>query len=259
MQDNQHKLRLMYILPNLFTAASAFLGIISIIASVRGYIAAGAGLAQEANGYFFKAIIYIVLSLFLDGLDGRVARLTKTTSKFGVEFDSLADIIAFGVAPAMLFYFTVGHSFGRLGSLVAALFVVFGAIRLARFNVMTGTYEPSIFIGLPIPTAAIVSAFWVGLSLEYDFTRSAEWFLLFLQILLSILMVSNIRYPSFKKIDLKKAHFLRILVGLTVAFSAIYVCPIEAVTTLMSVYVSYGIIRYVFMRFKNKKIQKESE
>ena len=124
---------------------------------------------------------------------------------------------------------------------------------------MTGTYEPSVFIGLPIPTAAIVSAFWVGLSLEYDFTRSAEWFLMFLQILLSVLMVSNIRYPSFKKVDLKRADFLRILVGLTVAFSAIYVCPIEAVTTLMSVYVSYGIIRYVFMRFKNKKIQKESE
>ena len=249
MQDNQHKLQLMYILPNLFTAASAFLGIISIIVSVRGYIAAIAGLVEEANGYFFKAIIYIVLSLFLDGLDGRVARLTKTTSKFGVEFDSLADIIAFGVAPAMLFYFTVGHSFGRLGSLVAALFVVFGAIRLARFNVMTGTYEPSVFM----------SAFWVGLSLEYDFTRSAEWFLLFLQILLSVLMVSNIRYPSFKKIDLKKAHFLRILVGLTVAFSVIYIYPIEAVTALMSVYVSYGIIRYVFMRCKNKKNQKESE
>ena len=118
---------------------------------------------------------------------------------------------------------------------------------------------PSVFIGLPIPTAAIVSAFWVGLSLEYDFTRSAEWFLLFLQILLSVLMVSNIRYPSFKKIDLKKADFLRILVGLTVAFSVIYIYPIEAVTALMSVYVSYGIIRYIFMRCKNKKIQKESE
>ena len=107
MQDNQHKLQLMYILPNLFTAASAFLGIISIIVSVRGYIAASAGLAQEANSCFFKAIIYIVLSLFLDGLDGRVARLTKTTSKFGVEFDSLADVIAFGVAPAILFYFYI--------------------------------------------------------------------------------------------------------------------------------------------------------
>ena len=174
----------------------------------------------------------------------------------GLAFDVAVHV---GTLSAILFYFTVGHSFGRLGSLVAALYVVFGAIRLARFNVMTGTYEPSVFIGLPIPTAAIVSAFWVGLSLEYDFTRSAEWFLLFLQILLSVLMVSNIRYPSFKKIDLKKADFLRILVGLTVAFSVIYIYPIEAVTALMSVYVSYGIIRYIFMRCKNKKIQKESE
>lgn len=245
INNNPHRLKLMYILPNLFTAASAFLGIISVIAS--------------ASGQYLKAIIYIVLSLILDGMDGRVARLTKTTSKFGVEFDSLADLVAFGVAPAMLFYFTIGQNFGRLGSLVAALFVVFGAIRLARFNVMTGTYEPSVFIGLPIPTAAIVSAFWVGFSLEYNFAGSAEWFLLFMQILLSILMVSNIRYPSFKKLDLKKANFLRILIGLVVVFSLLYIYPIEVATALMSGYVFYGIIRYIYMIFKNRKIQKDGE
>ena len=126
------KMQLMYILPNLFTAASAFLGVISIISSIQGN--------------YFKAIIYIILSLILDGLDGRVARLT---SKFGVEFDSLADLVAFGVAPAILFYLTVGAKFGRFGALIAAMFVVFGAIRLARFNVTTGTYEPNVFIGLP--------------------------------------------------------------------------------------------------------------
>ena len=258
MQDNPRKLKLMYVLPNLFTAASAFLGVISIVSSAKGYMAMDDGNFELANSYYLNSIIYIVFSLILDGMEGRVARLTKTTSKFGVEFDSLADLVAFGVAPAMLFYFTVGQSFGRLGSLIAALFVVFGAIRLARFNVMTGTYEPSVFIGLPIPTAAIVSAFWVGLSLEYSFTRSAEWFLLFMQILLSILMVSNIRYPSFKKIDLKKADFLRILIALVVVFSLLYIYPIEVATALMSIYVCYGIIRFVFMMFKNKKIQKES-
>lgn len=245
MRENG-KLQLMYIFPNLFTAASAFLGVISVIAS--------------ANGHYLKAIIYIVFSLILDGLDGRVARLTKTTSKFGVEFDSLADIVAFGVAPAMLFYFSVGQNFGRLGSLVAALFVVFGAIRLARFNVMTGTYEPSVFIGLPIPTAAIVSAFWVGLSLEYNFTRSAEWFLLILQALLSILMVSNIRYPSFKKIDLKQANFLKILIILTVVCSLLYIYPLEVSTALVSIYVFYGIVRFVYMFItRNQKFKKESE
>ena len=245
MKDD-NKLQLMYIFPNLFTAASAFLGVISVIASV--------------NGQYFKAITYIVFSLILDGLDGRVARLTKTTSKFGVEFDSLADIVAFGVAPAMLFYFAVGQNFGRLGSLVAALFVVFGAIRLARFNIMTGNSEPSVFIGLPIPTAAIVSAFWVGLSLEYSFTRDAEWFLLVLQAVLSVLMVSNIRYPSFKKIDLKQANFLKILIILTVVCSLLYIYPIEAPTALMSIYVFYGIVRFFYMFIKkNPKFKKESE
>ena len=126
----KNDLKLIYILPNLFTAASAFLGVISIFAAVRGE--------------YEKAIIYIVFSLICDGLDGRVARLTKTTSKFGVEFDSLADIVAFGVAPAVLFYYSVGHHFGRLGSLVAALFVVFGAIRLARFNVTSSNIEPNV-------------------------------------------------------------------------------------------------------------------
>ena len=107
--NSLQKMQLMYILPNLFTAASAFLGVISIISSIQGN--------------YFKAIIYIILSLILDGLDGRVARLTKTTSKFGVEFDSLADLVAFGVAPAILFYLTVGAKFGRFGALIAAMFV----------------------------------------------------------------------------------------------------------------------------------------
>jgi len=86
--------------------------------------------------------------LVFDGLDGRIARLTKTTSRFGEEFDSLADIVAFGVAPAMLFYFSVGIHYGKIGSLLSAIYVVFGAIRLARFNVMIGVGEASVFIGL---------------------------------------------------------------------------------------------------------------
>lgn len=235
------RLNLMYILPNLFTASSAFLGVISIIASI--------------NGHFIKAIIYIVLSLILDGLDGRVARLTKTTSKFGVEFDSLADLVAFGVAPSILFYCTIGLGFGKLGALVSAMFVVFGAIRLARFNVTTGTYEPNVFIGLPIPTAAIVSSLWVGMWLEYGFLRGFEWGIIIVQIMLSLLMVSNIRYPSFKKIDLHRKQFLRVLIALVVLFSLLYLFPLESSTILMSIYIFYGIIRAIYMF--SKKIKKE--
>ena len=238
------KMQLMYILPNLFTAASAFLGVISIISSIQGN--------------YFKAIIYIILSLILDGLDGRVARLTKTTSKFGVEFDSLADLVAFGVAPAILFYLTVGAKFGRFGALIAAMFVVFGAIRLARFNVTTGTYEPNVFIGLPIPSAAIVSVLWIGIYVDYTFLEGFEWCLILLEAVLAILMVSNIRYPSFKKINLKQTHVIRILVALVVVFSMLYLYPYESATFLMSVYMLYGIIRAAIMFSKNHK-KKESE
>lgn len=237
----ENKPKLIYILPNLFTAASAFLGIISVLASVKGE--------------YGKAIIYIVLSLILDGLDGRVARLTKTTSKFGVEFDSLADLVAFGVAPAMLFYFSVGHLFGRFGSLLAAVFVVFGAIRLARFNVMTGIYEPNVFIGLPIPSAAIVSAFWVGIYTNYEFMHGFEWIFVIIMGGLSILMVSNVRYPSFKKVDFKRANYIKALAVLVILFSLLYLYPLESATTLMTIYTIYGIIRSIWARFFAKNIK----
>ena len=242
--NNIQKMQLMYILPNLFTAASAFLGVISIISSIQGN--------------YFKAIIYIILSLILDGLDGRVARLTKTTSKFGVEFDSLADLVAFGVAPAILFYLTIGKNFGRFGALIAAMFVVFGAIRLARFNVTTGTYEPNVFIGLPIPSAAIVSVLWVGIYIDYTFLEGFEWCLMLLDSTLAALMVSNIRYPSYKKINLKQTHVIRILVALVVAFSMLYLYPFESATLVMSIYMLYGIVRATIMFSKNSK-KKESE
>ncbi|EAH7580620.1 CDP-diacylglycerol--serine O-phosphatidyltransferase [Campylobacter lari] len=224
--------KLIYILPNLFTAASIFLGIISAIASI--------------NQNFDKALIYIILSLICDGLDGRVARATNSTSKFGVEFDSLADLIAFGVAPAMLFYMSIGYEYDRFGSLIAGLFVVFGAIRLARFNVTTGTYEPSVFIGLPIPTAAVVSALWVSAYLYYDFLRDFSLMIVCIQMLLAFLMVSNIRYPSFKKIDLKRANVLKVLILLVILFSMLYLYFLESALIVASLYVLYGIIRSFF-------------
>ena len=236
-----NKLQLIYIFPNLFTAASAFLGVVSIIAS--------------ANGQFDKAAVYILLSLIFDGLDGRVARMTNATSKFGAEFDSLADIVAFGVAPAMLFYFSVGHMYGKLGALMCAMYVVFGAIRLARFNIMIGVSEPSVFIGVPIPTAAVVVAMWILLYKEHSFMQGFEWLLLIGLGLLSFLMVSNIRYPSFKKVDLQKGHIIKILVYLLVAFSLLYLYPIEFGSFLFSAYLFYGLVRglYNFIVAKSHK------
>ncbi len=229
---NSNKPQLIYIVPNLFTAASAFVGIISVLASVKGD--------------FEKAAIFILISLIFDGLDGRVARLTKTTSKFGAEFDSLADIVAFGVAPAMLFYYSVGINYGKVGSLLTAMYVVFGAIRLARFNVMVGVSEPSVFIGVPIPTAAVVLAMWILMHEKYLFFRDFDFIIILGIVMLSFLMVSNIRYPSFKKINLEKQNFLKVLIYLIMAFSVIYIYPVESVTVIITIYLFYGLFRAIY-------------
>ncbi len=244
---NSNKPQLIFIIPNLFTAASAFVGIISILASVKGD--------------FEKAAIFILISLVFDGLDGRVARLTKTTSKFGAEFDSLADIVAFGVAPAMLFYYSVGINYGKVGSLLTAMYVVFGAIRLARFNVMVGVSEPSVFIGVPIPTAAVVLAMWTLMHEKYIFFRNFDFIIVLGVIILSFLMVSNIRYPSFKKIDLEKQNLLKVLIYLIMVFSIIYIYPIESVTVIITIYLFYGLSRaiYNFWIAKYKKNQYNGE
>ena len=240
------KLKLIYILPNLFTAASIFLGVLSMLSSIKGD--------------FSLAIIYIVLSLVFDGLDGRVARLTNTTSKFGVEFDSLADIVAFGVAPAMLFYFSVGQNFGRFGVLITALFVIFGGVRLARFNVMSGASEPNVFIGLPIPTAAVLLALWIGLWDKYEIFKGYEYVLLGAAAVFSVLMVSNVRFPSFKKINYERANFIRFLILLLLILSLIYIYLLEASALCLSLYVLYGIVRGVWARFFAKHINlKESK
>ncbi|PID47280.1 MAG: CDP-diacylglycerol--serine O-phosphatidyltransferase [Proteobacteria bacterium] len=239
--SEKNKLQLIYILPNLFTATSAFLGVISVLASVKGD--------------FEKAVIYIMLSLVFDGLDGRVARFTKTASKFGAEFDSLADIVAFGVAPAILFYYSIGINYGKLGSLVTAMYVVFGAIRLARFNVTSPLNEPSVFIGVPIPTAAVVIAMWIMIYEKYPIFEGFEFVVILCQIGLSLLMVSNVRYPSFKKIDLEKSNVIKILIYLVLAFSLAYLYPVEFVALAVTIYLFYGLTRafYKLVVAKTKK------
>ena len=234
------KINLAYLLPNFFTALSAFFGVMSVIAS--------------SQGKFEKAFIYIVLSLIADGLDGRVARLTNTTSKFGVEFDSLADLVAFGVAPAMMLFFAIGENYGKFGALISGLFVVFGAIRLARFNVTTGEIDPRYFIGLPIPTAAVVLGSWIMLDLKYQ--GGLNLLILTGALFLAFLMVSNFRYPSFKKLDFKKNVAIKILILIIVVASFIYLYPIEAIALILTVYTFYGVIRGVKGIIKAQKISK---
>jgi len=221
------KVKFAYLIPNFFTALSAFFGIMSIIAS--------------SQGKYEKAFIYIVLSLIADGLDGRVARLTNTTSKFGVEFDSLADIIAFGAAPAMMLFFAIGEHYGRFGALVSGLYVVLGAIRLARFNVTTAENDPRYFIGLPIPTAAVVLGSWIMLDISYK--SGFDVLILIGTLFLSFLMVSNFRYPSFKKLDLNKNIALKVLILIIIGASFIYLYPLEAIAMILTFYTFYGFYR----------------
>ena len=178
-----------YILPNLFTTASLFFGFYSIIASI--------------GGDFPRAAVAIIISCILDGLDGKIARVTNTTSKFGAEYDSLSDLVAFGIAPAVLAYSWALISFGRYGWLAAFLFVVCGALRLARFNVQVHIIDSKVFNGLAIPAAAVVIATTV---LFVHYLGGEKYFYNHISVLagtvaLSLLMVSNIKYYSFKNLD----------------------------------------------------------
>lgn len=177
-----------YVLPNLFTTASLFCGFYSIIASVKGH--------------FSIAATAIIVAIILDGLDGRIARMTNTMSKFGAEYDSLSDLVSFGVAPAVLMYTWSLFIYGKWGWVAAFLFVVCGALRLARFNVQINLIDGRVFNGLPIPAAAAVTA--TGVLLYYYLGGEGKFSNLSVTMSvvgLSLLMVSSIKYYSFKDLN----------------------------------------------------------
>ncbi|MDA3946713.1 MAG: CDP-diacylglycerol--serine O-phosphatidyltransferase [Helicobacteraceae bacterium] len=234
--------QLAYLLPNFFTASSIFAGIFSIISAVEGN--------------FVLSAWMVLLSLIFDGLDGRVARLTNTCSQFGVEFDSLADIVAFGVAPAILLYLYAGLDFGRFGIMTSALFVIFGGIRLARFNVVTGESEPSVFIGVPIPTAAVFISILVLLFEKYTFLAEYKLVILIGALVVAVLMVSNIRYPSFKKVDMDKKNIRRIFVVIVALAMIVFIYPVEGFAIFFSLYILYGPIRSLWALYKRSKLLK---
>jgi CDP-diacylglycerol--serine O-phosphatidyltransferase len=192
MEESSPKARMkkgIYVLPNLFTSASLFCGFYSIIASFKEY--------------FLSSAMAILIAAVFDGLDGRIARLTRTTSKFGAEYDSLADVISFGVAPSLLIYSWSLAIFGKWGWIAAFLFVLCGALRLARYNIQIGIIESSVFNGLPIPAAAAVVAttviFFDYVGVEGHFYSVLTFMFV---VFLSFLMVSSIKYYSFKDMKL---------------------------------------------------------
>jgi len=177
-----------YVLPNLFTTANLFCGFYSVIASVKGM--------------FELAALTLLIAVVLDSLDGRIARMTHTTSKFGGEYDSLCDLVTFGVGPAVLLYNWSLFSFGKWGWLAAFLFVTCGALRLARFNVQIGVIDSRFFNGLPIPGGAAVVG--TGVILYYYLGGQGpftELPVLFASVAVALFMVSSIKYYSFKDLN----------------------------------------------------------
>ena len=227
-----------YVLPSLITTAGLFSGFYSVIASVRGD--------------FFAAAVAILIANVFDILDGRVARLTNTTSRFGIEYDSLADLIAFGVAPGILVYRWALEPWGSWGWLAASLYVTCGALRLARFNIQYETAEKRHFLGLPIPAAAEVIA--SAVLLYYYFggkgVTHKHALVLLVTYALAGLMVSNIKYFSFKETELYRRQPFWMLVAVIIVLKLLVAEPQIMLFASFSLYASSGPLRWVVKRLR---------
>ncbi|MDR1928944.1 MAG: CDP-diacylglycerol--serine O-phosphatidyltransferase [Endomicrobium sp.] len=252
-----------YIIPSLFTCANISCGFLSIISSI--------------NGYFTKAAWLVVFAIIFDIIDGRIARFTKTTSEFGIQLDSLSDMLSFGVAPSIIMYQLVLNSMGKLGISVAVFFVLCSALRLAKFNTATSKRSLVInasFMGLPTPASA---GFLISFVLSYELfiTNSEQQSLTFktipilmknmpiffslmpiMMVILSLLEVSNIPYLSFKKVKLFKPKIFRFLVLLVSLILLIIAFPQNIIFILFVLYVFSGIfgIGMKYYRIIKKKI-----
>ena len=199
MTEKTPSKRGIYLLPSVLTTFGMFAGFYSIVSSI--------------NGEFTIAAISIMIAMMWDTLDGRVARLTNTQSAFGAEYDSLADLVSFGLAPALLVYEWSLYELGRFGWLAAFVYLACAALRLARFNTQVGIADKRFFQGLPSPAAAGVIAsmiwlkIWTFASFDSEVISLGYYLGAGITILCGILMVSNVRYYSFKELDSKKASF----------------------------------------------------
>ena len=216
----------LFVLPTLFTVGNLFCGYLSIWSSIRGT---------------FDVSAYLIIAAgILDALDGRIARMTHSTSAFGEQYDSMADLVSFGVAPAVLAYSWGLADFHRLGWMVSFLFVVCGSMRLARFNIQAHVVDKRYFVGLPIPAGAGTIATVVLATPERLVSRVWMGGLLGLTIILSYLMISTIRYRSFKDLDLRRRRPAWILPAIALFFAIVAYRPEIALATLALVFVVSG-------------------
>ena len=226
---NRVRRRGIYLLPNLFTTAALFAGFYAIV--------------QAMNVNFDQSAVAIFVAMVLDGLDGRVARLTRTQSAFGAEYDSLSDMVCFGAAPALVVYEWSLRGMGKLGWIAAFVYVAGAALRLARFNTLLEVADKRFFLGLPSPSAAALVAGFVWIVDDYGIDpESVRWWALFVTLFAGLTMVSNLKYYSFKTINLKKSvPFLAIF--LIVLFLALL--SYQPAIVLFAAFVAYAISGFV--------------
>lgn len=247
VEDKNLGRRGIYLLPNLFTTGALFAGFYSIVAAI--------------NGKFEAAAVSIFIAMVLDGMDGRIARLTNTQSDFGAEYDSLSDMVSFGLAPALVAYEWILLEVGKIGWLAAFLFTACAALRLARFNTQASSQDKRFFQGLPSPAAAAVLAglVWFGHELALRDSAASLAILLVATFVLAAMMVSNVRYYSFKELDLRdKVPFIAVLF-IVLAFFLISLEPAGVLSLLFVSYALSGPIVTLFQIRKRREARREQK
>ena len=226
-----------YLLPNLLTTAALFAGFYSIV--------------QAMNGNYEQSAVAIFVAMVMDGLDGRVARLTHTQSAFGAEYDSLSDMVSFGVAPALVVYVWALKSMGKLGWIAAFVYCVGAALRLARFNTQLEVADKHYFQGLPSPAAAALIAGLVWVMHDYQIKGGdVRWLAWSFTLFAGLTMVSNFRYYSGKDINLRKSVPFMFLLVLVLVFVLISLNPPQV---LFGIFVLYALSGYVLALWSRRK------
>ena len=246
----QRSHRGIYLLPNMITTAGLFAGFYAIVAAM--------------NGRYEGAAVAIFIAMIMDGIDGRVARLTNTQSEFGVQYDSLSDMVCFGLAPALVMYewslqSMVSVGWAKLGWLAAFIYTASAALRLARFNAQVTTTEKNFFKGLPSPSAAAVLAglVWVGVDLGvsgYELVLPA----FVLTVAMGLLMVSNIRYYSFKELNFRNRVSFVAILAVVLAYAFASIDPPKVLFTGFLIYAISGIV-YTLVGIRNRRKARKRE
>jgi CDP-diacylglycerol---serine O-phosphatidyltransferase len=220
-----------FFLPNTFTALNMACGFIAIL--------------QGFHGNFYIACMFIVLGAVFDSVDGRVARMTNTQSSFGEQFDSLSDLVSFGVSPAIVYYFRFLDGAGRPGMVAAFFFILCGALRLARFNANIDRNKSDYFQGLPIPGGATAVISMILLSIRFPQIMDYRPFTVGYLIFYAILMISNVPFPSFKKSEWVRRHKKQVLMVIFLIMASLFIYEEIMIPIIITAYVVFSLIYFL--------------